>query len=478
MSKPDWQQVELGEGILREPTPDKNQIVMWVPADCEGGFLHWERISNLPGAEILADREQGVCVTAATSIRARQKAKGLFGKFLQPFRKSADGQTWLLPNGQSAEQVGNRQTDLMLVWAAEGANPLDEDHIQSLWPEGKRVRRIGSNLFVLAGVEQQAIGPAAPQPPPGNPREQAERLLAAARQASDRRGEVSALTDLGILVRNSGDAQRAVALLEEALAIARQLGDRALEGDVLGNLALSMLLIGQPGRALQLLEQQLVEARQAGDRFQEKTALANLGFHFSHVGDQARSLTAYEQALALAREVRDRHHEADLLWYQAIQNAELGQRDRALAAGHAALDLFQQMRNPYVGLLSEHLEKYRTGDIASRLRATAEAGFGPLAGAFGGMWTMESTGMGFEPSGGQAASGPGLLRMALSASKSVAKFVSSGFKTASAATLEKRLRTCATCEHHTGVRCRLCGCFTGIKARMPHENCPIDKWPV
>jgi len=60
----------------------------------------------------------------------------------------------------------------------------------------------------------------------------------------------------------------------------------------------------------------------------------------------------------------------------------------------------------------------------------------------------------------------------------VAKFVSSGFKTASAATLEKRLGTCATCEHHTGIRCRLCGCFTGVKARMPHEHCPIGKWPV
>ncbi|MEE3219699.1 MAG: hypothetical protein VX257_05520 [Planctomycetota bacterium] len=24
----------------------------------------------------------------------------------------------------------------------------------------------------------------------------------------------------------------------------------------------------------------------------------------------------------------------------------------------------------------------------------------------------------------------------------------------------------------------MCGCFTDLKAKMPHEDCPIGKWPA
>jgi hypothetical protein len=43
---------------------------------------------------------------------------------------------------------------------------------------------------------------------------------------------------------------------------------------------------------------------------------------------------------------------------------------------------------------------------------------------------------------------------------------------------DKRLQTCAGCEYHTGLRCRVCGCFTGAKAALAHEECPVGKWPA
>jgi hypothetical protein len=73
--------------------------------------------------------------------------------------------------------------------------------------------------------------------------------------------------------------------------------------------------------------------------------------------------------------------------------------------------------------------------------------------------------------------GPGYLRMAISAAKALTRVVGSGMKTVSAETLEKRLKQCAACSHHTGLRCRICGCFTNLKARLPHEQCPINQWP-
>jgi hypothetical protein len=68
--------------------------------------------------------------------------------------------------------------------------------------------------------------------------------------------------------------------------------------------------------------------------------------------------------------------------------------------------------------------------------------------------------------------------MAFMAMKSMAHFAGSGFKTALAETHQKRLQICGQCPHHTGLRCKLWGCFTSVKAWMPHESCPIGRWPA
>jgi hypothetical protein len=68
--------------------------------------------------------------------------------------------------------------------------------------------------------------------------------------------------------------------------------------------------------------------------------------------------------------------------------------------------------------------------------------------------------------------------MALSAAKAMAQFVGTGLKSVTPETHRERLQTCAACEHHTGLRCRACGCFTNAKAWLPHEDCPLGKWPA
>src|SRR5262245_53274942 len=108
MRKPVWPELHLDEGILREPSPDANRIIVWIPEKPDGEFRCWERVSNVPGEEATLD--EGICAAAATSIRARQRVQGLLGKLLQPFRRSAAAHTWILPNGESAEEYGERQT--------------------------------------------------------------------------------------------------------------------------------------------------------------------------------------------------------------------------------------------------------------------------------------------------------------------------------------------------------------------------------
>jgi len=123
--------------------------------------------------------EQGILTVQATAIPAQQRFPSWFAKLLVDgivvgnlellqqrspswFAKllgllghKTEGQTWVLPNGQAAEQTGPRQTDLLLVWSDDDANPLDETCIQEHWPQCRQVQQLGKNLFLLRGVEPQ-----------------------------------------------------------------------------------------------------------------------------------------------------------------------------------------------------------------------------------------------------------------------------------------------------------------------------------
>jgi hypothetical protein len=42
----------------------------------------------------------------------------------------------------------------------------------------------------------------------------------------------------------------------------------------------------------------------------------------------------------------------------------------------------------------------------------------------------------------------------------------------------ERLAICASCEHFDATlhRCKLCGCFMQVKARIPQSKCPDRRW--
>lgn len=449
----DRRSLQLNEGVLREATPD-DRMILWLPRGGDGSFRYWERVVGVAGAAVL--QEQGLRAMPATSIGARQRVRGLLGKLIPRLGGQAAARVLTLPDGGSAEQWGERRTDLMLVWAVDEADPLDESRIRARWPASRGVEPIGPHLFLASGVESQLPkDEAEPVLLEGSPRELAEQLLSAARRAGDPRGETTALTDMGILCAREGDAPGAIALLEENLPKVRQLNDPSWESDVLIHLGSSLLAVGQPDRGFRLMEEGLALAHGCGDPYAEKAALERLGGAHAHLRDASRSLSCYERALVLAQGVDDRQNVAELLWSLAIQHAELGQRDRAVARGQEAIDLWARMGKPQARWFDEHLKNYRAGDAAIQTGPPGNPQPGPA----------------------YPTSGPGLLSMAYSAVGAMAKFLGSGLKTADRETVQQRLRTCATCEHHTGVRCRLCGCITSVKARMLHEECPIAKWP-
>jgi tetratricopeptide (TPR) repeat protein len=467
--KPDWRKLTFAEGIVPESTPDGNRLAFWLPGERADGFEHWERVNYLPNSEFAV--ECGICAAKAVSILTRRSARTtLLGKL---FRRSKAEQSWVLPNGNQVEQCGDRRSDNLLVWKEDDNKSLDESWLKSRWPQSKRLDRIGNNLFLVSGVEL-------PRPSSDEehgiacPRTAAEYAVAQARLTGDQVKILTALADLGAVHVNEGSAEKAIAVLGEALQIAVQLGDKSRQADILGNMGYVTLLAKETRKALELFERSLVIAREAGDRFGEKAALERKGFAFSQMGDAVRAIDCFGQALTLARELGHRKHEADLLWYLAIPYAEIGRRDEALEYGQAAIDLMRKTRNPIADKYAEHLEKYRTGGT---LTSGDDQG-GLLGNAANYLGGSIIAGMWGQPGMQGPTEGPGLLRMALTAARSMMKFVGGGMKITPPLILQQRVRTCAACEHHTGLRCRLCGCFTHAKARFEHEECPIGKWPA
>jgi hypothetical protein len=171
------------------------------------------------------------------------------------FTKAAAEATWRLPNGTSAEQWGDRQTDMLLVWTEDKTSTLDEPRLRSRWPECRRVQRLGEKLFILSGIEFSAANSEEePFPPQGCPHQHIEELLAAARRQGNLAAEATALTDWGLVLIREGKIQQAREKLDETLKLVRRLGDRSRESDVLNYLGLAAVNAGQSQLALEILD--------------------------------------------------------------------------------------------------------------------------------------------------------------------------------------------------------------------------------
>ena len=481
MSPPDLNQIALDEGVLRETVPDRGRIVIWLPGQRDGTFQYWERIGSVARAEVNVD--QGICTLAASLVPARQRIKGMVGKLLDRMRSAKTSRALILPGGDLAEPCGERISDLLLVWPEDGNEPLDESRVNLQWPDAQRFQRLGPNLVLVAlPAQRTSVTQAPPAPIPSSdvsPRQHAEQLLAEARQIGNAARAVSAMTDLAIIVLSEGDPRKAITLFEQALAMVRPLNDPAKECDIMGNMGLALLHTRQAGLARPMFERGLTYARSTGDPMGEKVALERLGLASSSVGDSPAALAYFEQALTIARKVGDQQQEANLLWFQGIQLAELGQRDAAIARAQDAVSLFTKLGKPQANWYGAYLQKYRMGLFENWPAPTAVGvAAGPQA-YLGGSVVAGVMGdaPGSDPATPKATTGPGLLRMALSATKAMAQFAGSGFKTTPPEVQARRLQVCSTCEHHTGIRCKICGCFTTAKSKLLQESCPIGKWP-
>ena len=135
----------------------------------------------------------------------------------------------------------------------------------------------------------------------------------AAQRLGDRLGQASALNDLGIVRRLTGDYPGAAQDLEQALGIYRDLGDRLGQANALSDLGIVRRLTGDYPAAAQALEQALGIYRDLGDRLGQANALSELGVVRRLTGDYPAAAQALEQALGIYRDLGDRLGQANAL---------------------------------------------------------------------------------------------------------------------------------------------------------------------
>jgi tetratricopeptide (TPR) repeat protein len=480
MRTPDLGRLVLDDGVLVEPAREGNRMVFWLPASRDQEFQYWERIGTVPRAEIKS--EHGVCSTLATSVRARQRLGGsLLTRLARRLTRTAGDEAWTLPNGQPAEKCGERKTDLLLAWLEDESMAFNEESARTHWPGLTRFQPIGNRLFLVAGAapaaakDQAQTGTSAVEgfEEMGRPVEQAELQLAEARRVGDRVTETSTLIDLGVMVMNEGDVKRSVAYLEEAVELSRQINDKAREIDALQNYGQTLLAMGQGAEAQRVLEAALQLSRQVGDRYAEKFVVERLGMVHANMRQPVAALRLLDKALEMTRDLGDRQQEIRVLWSQAIAHADLNQRDRAIAKAQESIDLLRAQSRPEASWYGAQLQRYRMDSAGLAVGGPELFGHTVMTGG-----PMSSSVVTTAPVATDPGRGPGLLRMAASATKSMMKFIGSGMQPSAPEVQSTRIATCRACEHHTGVRCRVCGCFTNIKSRLAHEQCPIGKWPA
>lgn len=79
-----------------------------------------------------------------------------------------------------------------------------------------------------------------------------------------------------------------------------------------------------------------------------------------------------------------------------------------------------------------------------------------------------------------AADSPTFFGMMASAANAVVNLARDGGRMVSREDRDERMTICRECPQFEPqlVRCGSCKCFLAIKAWLPKEKCPLDKWPV
>lgn len=159
-----------------------------------------------------------------------------------------------------------------------------------------------------------------------------ERTALLARSVGERRGTASAEANMGLVLTELGELQRARQAFLAARDAAATLGDaHRIEGNALTNLAMVEVKLGDPASAIAALERAMQRYASIGYPAGIQNALGQLATAHAATGDFRRAFAAADSSLRMARTLQLDAEAADLLRVLAELHAQVGDVRRALA---------------------------------------------------------------------------------------------------------------------------------------------------
>jgi DNA-binding SARP family transcriptional activator/tetratricopeptide (TPR) repeat protein len=167
--------------------------------------------------------------------------------------------------------------------------------------------------------------------------------MPAARQAGDRAGEASVLSNLGGADWRLGRYDEAARRLRNALVIFREVGDRLGQAGALSSLGVVESCQGRHGRAADCHREALAAFRGTGDRLGQARALDSLGVVLCHQGYHEQARDYQREALNIYRELGEWHGEGSVLGNLGVVEWWQGHYDDAAERLREGLAVFCQV---------------------------------------------------------------------------------------------------------------------------------------
>jgi tetratricopeptide (TPR) repeat protein len=163
----------------------------------------------------------------------------------------------------------------------------------------------------------------------------------AACRLGDRGREGSALTNLGIVLRQLRRFDEAIDAHRRHLEICRDLGDEHSAGGALANLGVALRKARRFDEAVDACREAAAICRRLGDRHGEAIALTNLGLALPW-SRYTEAVAACREAIAIFQGLGDQHNEAKALHSLAVALPGSGNHDEAAAAAREAAAMFRR----------------------------------------------------------------------------------------------------------------------------------------
>lgn len=182
--------------------------------------------------------------------------------------------------------------------------------------------------------------------------------------------EAIALGQLGIIIRDLGEPQRAIEYLDRSLVLARQANDRVLEAGSLLRQAIAYDDLGDRRRQMELSRAALEIAIETKDRLLEADALQNLASAHYRAAELDEALNNFKTALAIYRSRQDKNNEAVALVNIGVAYRAFGMTEDAIDHYEAALPIVRSLGNDHFAatILNNIGEAYLALDLSIQAR--------------------------------------------------------------------------------------------------------------